>query len=174
MNDLAALTPHPGFPDRVWVVVEQPAHEPYRLAYGPAAGTFVRTGVRSLSYARGWSGAYGWIGGLGWPPGPHFDVFLLTSGAWAAGAVVPADLCGVFYRRDGDHKLVALDAALRSTVPAADVAALTPAMQDDLYRLYSDIGPGEGWWGADEARAYLRWRARERGYLSPAEDPSQG
>jgi hypothetical protein len=174
MTDLATLAVHPGFPVQVWVVVEQPAHEPYRLAYHPGAGTFVRTAVRSLSHARGWRGAYGWIGGLGQPPGPHFDVFLLTPLAWEAGAVVPAALCGIFYRRDGDHKLLALDAALRPTVPAADLAALDPAMQADLYRLYPDVGPGEGWRGADEARAYLRRRAQERGYLSQAEDPSQG
>src|SRR4051794_2427164 len=108
MIDFRVLSLHPGFPDQVWVVVEQPAHEPYRLAYDPGQGAFVRTGVRSLPHARGFSGAYGWIGGLGMPPGPHFDVLLVTRTAWEAGAVVPAYLCGVFYRHDGDHKLVAL------------------------------------------------------------------
>lgn len=174
MSDFRTLRCHPGFPDQVWVVVEQPAHEPYRLAYDPAQAAFVRTAVRSLSHVRGFSGAYGWIGGLGMPPGKHFDVLLVTPTAWEAGAVVPAHLCGVFYRRDGDHKLVALDAALRATVAAPDLVALDPADQAQLYRLYPDVGPGEGWHGADEARAYLRRCAAELGALPRPIDTSPG
>ncbi len=78
MIDFRVISLHPGFPAQVWVVVEQPAHEPYRLAYDPARRTFVRTAQRSLTHARGSSGAYGWIGGLGMPPGPHFDVLPLV------------------------------------------------------------------------------------------------
>jgi inorganic pyrophosphatase len=174
MLDFRTLRLHPGFPDQVWVVVEQPAHEPFRLAYDPAQGTFVRTAVRSLTHARGFSGAYGWIGGLGMPPGPHFDVLLVTPTPWEAGAVVSAFLFGVFYRRDGDHKLIALDAALRPPVLAPDLAALRPADQAQLYHLYPDVGPGEGWYGGDEARTYLRRCAARLGYLPQAEDTSPG
>jgi inorganic pyrophosphatase len=172
LPDFRTLALLPGFPAQVWVVVEQPAHEPYRLAYDPAQAAFGRTAQRSLSYARGFPGAYGWIGGLGMPPGAHFDVLLVTNTAWEAGAVVAAHLCGVFYRRDGDHKLVALDEALRPTVQTPDLAALDPATQASLYALYPDVGPGEGWWGAAEARAYLRRGAAERGYWPPTADPS--
>ncbi len=172
MLDFRTLTRHRSFPDQVWVVVEQPAHELYRLTYDPGQGAFVRTGVRSLTHARGFSGAYGWIGGLGMPPGPHFDVLLITRTAWEAGALVPAYLCGVFYRGDGDHKLLALDVALRPTVATLDLLALDLLDQAQLYRLYPEVGPGEGWHGGVEARAYLQRCAAARGYLPQTEDPS--
>ena len=51
---------HPEYPDKVWIVVEQPRDEPMR--YEPVTGTFGRSVDRSLLYHRGFSGAYGWVG----------------------------------------------------------------------------------------------------------------
>lgn len=89
---------HPRFPELVWLVVEQPAHEEYRLRYKPESGTFASKGYRSLGYARGFPGAYGWVGGLGTPPAAHCDAALATDVALPAGEVVAASVCGA--RRD--------------------------------------------------------------------------
>ena len=154
--DLATVSLHPGFPERVWVVVEQPKGEPYRLRYDRASGSFERTPHKSLMFERGFGGAYGWVGGLGTPPEPHLDVLLLTQQNPQPGDVLLGVVCGVFYRDDGDHKLVALDAEGRAAVARADFFALDDATQDELKRLYSEVRENEGWRGAEEARAYLR------------------
>ena len=77
---------------------------------------FVRTALGSLTHARGF-GAYGCDRRDGDAARPAFRCMLVTPTAWEAGAVVAAHLCGVFYRRDGDHKLVALDDVLHQAVP---------------------------------------------------------
>jgi tRNA(adenine34) deaminase len=148
------------FPDRIAVVIEQPPGEEYRLEYDPRNGSFRRTPHRSLVYERGFTGAYGWIAGLGAPPGRHCDVVLITRRSLRPGDLVPARTVGIFYRSDGDHKLVALDDALRETVAHPDLTALDPAMAAEVRALYPRISGNEGWWGAEEARAYLRrWDA---------------
>ena len=154
--DIKTVRLHPDYPDKVWVVVEQPANEEYRLAYNPVQETFVRTKIKSLSYARGFSGAYGWIGGLGTPPQKHFDVFLVTKRELQAGDIVLGHICGIFYRRDGDHKLVALDADLITTVKRADLLCFDKTTYTEVTRLYPEVGENEGWYGAEEARSYLK------------------
>lgn len=153
---IKTVTLHPDFPAQIWVVVEQPRNEPYRFSYNPASDTFTRTTCKSLLYDRGFSGAYGWIGGLGAPPEPHYDVLFLTAQNPQPGDIVLGYICGVFYRRDGDHKFVALDTQLRSTVVQADLTALDKAIYDELMRLYPQVGEKEGWYGAEEAFSYLK------------------
>lgn len=154
--DIKAVPLHPDFPEKVWIVVEQPANEEYRLAYDPVHETFIRTNIKSLSHARGFSGVYGWIGGLGTPPEKHFDVFLVTKRKPRAGDILSGYICGVFYRRDGDHKLVALDVDLITTVERADLACFDKATYTEVTRLYPEVGKNEGWYGAEEARSYLK------------------
>jgi len=153
--DAKTVVLHADFPDRFWVVVEQPGDEPCRLEYDPATGSFQRTDIGSLIYARGFRGAYGWIGGLGAPPQPHFDVLLVTDGNPQAGEILLGHLCGMFRRGDGDHKFVALDDRLLGRVARPDLECLDPGWRTQLLGLYPRIGPGEGWFGAWPARAYL-------------------
>jgi len=108
---------HPEHPVKVWIVVEQPRDEPIRLAFDPASQTFIPTQYRSLMHVRGFRGVYGWIGGSGTPPLSHLDVMLLTHQNPRPGDILEGYICGIFFRRDGDHKLVALDVELRNIPP---------------------------------------------------------
>jgi hypothetical protein len=147
---------HPDFPEKVWVVIEQPPCEPYRFSYDPDLNTFSRTPHLSLLHARGFSGAYGWIAGSGTPPEPHLDILLLTKEKPQAGDVILGYVCGVFFRGDGDHKFVAMDAAWRETVPYPDLSTLDAATYNQLTGIYPQVGVNEGWDGAAEAYAYLK------------------
>jgi inorganic pyrophosphatase len=158
--DIRTVGLHPDFPCTVWAVVEQPAAEPYRLQYEPEAYRFTRTELRSLTHMRGFVGAYGWIGGLGTPPDRHCDLILMTERPLAAGEVVLARIAGIFYRRDGDHKVVAVDVEAPYGTPGADILTLPAPVTGSLFRLYPEVGEGEGWHGREEACAYLcRWTA---------------
>ena len=154
--NIKTVSLHPDFPETVWVVIEQPPNEPYRLSYDPIDGSFNRTTTRSLVYERGFHGAYGWLGGMGAPPDPHFDILLITRQSPRPGDILAGIICGVFYRGDGDHKFVALDFELRSTVVRADLDALDKRTYDELMHLYPRIGRSEGWHSAEEARSFLK------------------
>lgn len=147
---------HPEFPEKVWVIVEQPRNEPYRFSYDPGSQTFTRTIYKSLVYDRGFSGVYGWIGGSGTPPAPHYDVMLVTQQNPRPGDVLLGFICGVFLRRDDDHKFVAIDTELRSTLAKVDLAALDEATYNELMRLYPEVREDEGWHGAEIAFSYLK------------------
>ena len=147
---------HPEFPEKVWVIVEQPRGEPIRLAYDPESHAFKPTEYKSLIYHRGFQGCYGWIGGSGIPPQPHFDVLFLTNCETSPGDVLEGYICGVFVRRDGDHKFVALDVDLRHTVSSPDLSAVDKAVYENLISVYPEVGEGEGWFGAEFAQEYLR------------------
>jgi inorganic pyrophosphatase len=153
--DIHSIVLHPEFPQKTWVVVEQPRDEPYRLVYDPQSQRFQRSEHRSLLYARGFSGVYGWIGGSGTPPEAHHDVILLTGQFLPAGAIVQGHVCGVFLRQDNDHKFIAVDDERRQNMPCADLACLDELSRQDLLRLYPRIGEGEGWFGAEIAFAHL-------------------
>ena len=154
--DVKTISLHPDFPEKVWVIIEQPRHEPYRFSYDPIQNVFSRTTYKSLFYVRGFSGVYGWIGGTGTPPGLHYDVLLLTEQNPQPGNVLLGYLCGVFYRRDGDHKFVAMDADWRSKVAQADLTSLSKEAFDELMNLYPEVGENEGWYGAEEAFSHLK------------------
>lgn len=147
--------PHAQHPDLAWAVIEQPRMEELRLEYDPATGTFAPSGVRSLPYVRNVDAAYGWVVGFGEPPHPHFDVLVLTEAQPPAGAVLEVMPCGLFRRGDGDHKLIAIDA--RATPPYG-LVNLTDLPADVLAMvkgLYPRVDPGEGWYGQEQARAFL-------------------
>lgn len=156
MMDIRTIRLHAEFPEKTWVIVEQPRHVPYRFNYDPVTNTFTATSYKSLFYDRGFSGVYGWIGGLGAPPDPHFDVMVLTRQDLHPGDLLAAYICGVFFRGDGDHKFVAMDEEFRQKTPAADLAALDQATYAELRRLYPNVGENEGWFGAEIAQNHLK------------------
>ena len=154
--DINSIILHPEFPKKVWVIVEQPRNEPYRMNYDPVKGTFTRLPNKSLFYERGFaSGVYGWIGGSGIPPGPHHDVILLTEQSPSCGDVLLGHICGVFLRQDNDHKFAAVDNEIRQGMKTADLASLDEVYTRELLQLFPKIGKGEGWFGAEVAFSYL-------------------
>jgi len=150
-----ALTLHPEYPRKVWVVVEQPRNEAHRLLYDPGSGVFSKTAHKSLLYTRGFTGVYGWIGGSGVPPGPHYDVLLLTEQTPTPGEIIEGWISGVFFRRDSDHKFVAMDEEFSRKVGRADIEVLDRGVYEELLGLYPEIRDGEGWYGAEVACNYL-------------------
>ena len=154
-TDIKTISIHPDFPEKVWVVVEQPRNEPYRFSYEHNSNSFSRTEYKSLIFERGFTGVYGWIGGIGSPPRPHFDILLLTRQNPPAGEVLLGYVCGVFYRRDGDHKLLAIDTEWNNTVSKASLSHLDKSTYEELMNLYPDISENEGWQDREEACSYL-------------------
>ncbi len=128
------------------MIVEQLAGEPQRMRYNAANGSFEKTEHRSLLYERRCPYAYGWLAETGTPPEAHMDVLLMTASHYPLGARVAVEIIGVFKRADGDHKFVG--------VPIGEVAPVYP--NEDLKRLYPQVGAGEGWFGAREAEALLQ------------------
>jgi hypothetical protein len=155
MQEVYSISLHPEFPQKVWVIVEQPRNEPYRFSYDPVGKTFSRTSFNSLIYDRGFSGVYGWIGGSGVPPAPHHDVLLITRQYPSVGDMLVGHICGVFVRQDNDHKFVAVDDEIRGNMTTADLSALDKAFYDELLRLYPRVEEGEGWHRAEVAYSYL-------------------
>jgi hypothetical protein len=154
--DIDSIGLHPEYPEKVWVIVEQPHNELYRFSYDPVSKTFSRTSRKSLSYERGFQGAYGWIGGSGIPPEPHHDVILVTRQSPSVGDIPLGYICGVFLRHDDDNKFVAVDDKIRSSMAKIDIAFLDKIFFQELLRLYPRVGEGEGWFGAEIAYKYLR------------------
>lgn len=145
---------HRQFPERVWIVVEQPAGEPNRIRFDPTTHEFERTEELSLIDARGFSGGYGWIAGTGVPPDVHYDALLVTLQQLSPGQVVEAVVYGVFLRADGDHKFVTIDLAMTDS-GVCDWGDLPSGTRSELLDLYPRVGPGEGWFGAAAARDIL-------------------
>ncbi|HEX7003271.1 MAG TPA: inorganic diphosphatase [Trueperaceae bacterium] len=146
---------HPHFPDKVWVVIEQPPHEPKRYRYVSERGEFFRTDDDSLAYLRGFSGAYGWIAGTGTPPGVHFDALVLTIAEPRPGEVVEAAVAGMFFMASGDHKFVTVDVEAGETFGPPEWERLTPQSRAELRALYPDVRDGEGWHGSGRAKFHL-------------------
>jgi hypothetical protein len=155
--NINAVGLHTDYPEKVWVIVEQPRNEPYRFSYDPISQTFYPTARKSLGYERGGgSSVYGWIGGTGIPPQPHHDVILVTRGSPPCGTVLLGYICGVFLRHDNDHKFIAADDEIRRTMAKMDLESLGETVFQELRRLYPRVGEGEGWFGADVAYTCLR------------------
>ena len=57
-------------------------------------------------------------------------------------------ICGVFLRNDNDHKFIAVDDEIRSSMEAADLPFLKEEFYDQLIKLYPRIDEGEGWHNA--------------------------
>lgn len=130
---------------QVQVVVEQPHDERHRLQFDPETGAFVRTPYLALLYERGFLGCYGWIEGSGAPPGPHWDVYVLTDVDARPGDRIEATLCGVFVRADGDHKFVALGSDLIAAGIEPEFASLPDGRLSNVRALYPAVGAAEGW-----------------------------
>ena len=150
-----SLTLHPEYPRKVWVVVEQPRNESHRLVYDPESGVFSKTTYKSILHTRGFRGIYGWIGGSGIPPESHYDVLLLTEQTPVPGEIIEGRVSGVFFRRDSDHKFVAMDEEYSRKIGKADIQELDGEEYEELLRLYPEVREGEGWFGAEVARRYL-------------------
>ena len=157
--DINSISLHPQYPDKVWVIVEQPRDEPFRFRYDPISQTFSRTSHKTLGYERGVNlGVYGWIGGSGIPPEPHHDVILVTRQSPRVGSVLLGYICGVFLRHDNDNKFVAVDDAIGLGIAKVDIECLDEIFHQQLLQIYPRIGEGEGegWFGAQIAYTYLR------------------
>lgn len=146
---------HPHFPQQVWVVIEQPPGESQRIEYDLETAQFVKTDYGFLPNHRGYKHAYGWIGGLGHPPQSHVDVFLITDQPLKPGSICVGYPCGVFFRRDGDHKVVALDLLYAQQHPSLEFDHLGLAMQQELKAIYPDVAANEGWKNRESACQYL-------------------
>lgn len=155
MIDFSSVTLHPEFPQKVWVIVEQPRNEPDRFSYDPTHKSFYRTSYKSLIYTRGFSGVYGWVGGSGIPPKPHHDVLLFTNLTPSVGDILAGHICGVFIRQDHDHKFVSVDDEIRNSMATADLSSLRDDLYNELLRLYPRIDEGEGWNNAEVAFSNL-------------------
>lgn len=147
---------HSQHPKMVWVVVEQPRDEPYRLKFDPTSETFYRTEKKCLGYERGSRNPYGWIGGSGTPPSSHLDVMFLTLQNPQPGEVLAGVVIGIFFRHDGDHKIVAIDETWAATLTEPDFSCLDADTYAKLISTYPRVGENEGWFGAETARTYLQ------------------
>lgn len=65
-------------------------------------------------------------------------------------------LCGMFLRKDGDHKFVAIDRETWSEESLPDLEHLPPDLVRQLYRLYPRVDQGKGWFGRVVAAKHLR------------------
>ncbi len=147
--------PHPRHPELAWVVIEQPRGERHRMEFRPQRGVFVSTEQESLLYVRRFKGACGWVAGFGEPPAPHFEVLVLTNAQPQPGEVLEVRVAGLFKRAEGDHELLAVDVHESPPHGAVDLQDLPTPTLAMLDRLYPEVGAGEGWYGVEEARAFL-------------------
>ena len=135
-----------------FMVVEQTDRYPRRMEYQPETHTFAETPWQSLGHARGVPYPYGWLRGFGTPPQRHLDVLLVSTEPHELGDEVPVRLIGVFVRRDGDNKLLALPPERAET----DYTQLPEGEKELLLRLYPGRYEGEGWFGRERAEAIRR------------------
>ena len=105
-------------------------------------------------YAR-FSGVYGWVGGSSIPPAPHHDILSFTRQSPSSGDILTGHVCGVFPRKDNDHKFVAVDEEIRQGMTNADLACLDKAHYNELLKLYPRVDESEGWFGAEIAFSQL-------------------
>jgi hypothetical protein len=91
----------------------------------------------------------------GIPPAPHHDVLLFTNQSPSFGDILAGHICGVFIRRNHDHKFLAVDDVIRSVMVTADLPSLQKDLYDEMLRLYPRIDEGEGWYNAETALAQL-------------------
>lgn len=127
--------------------IEQTIAYAKRLRYCPATDSFLEKDVPSLAYEKRFPYPTGWLTESGTPPCAHLDVIVLTDRGCVPGDRIPVRVIGVFLRRDGDHKLVAVPAES----PVSDLAALPADIRAALDAYYAAAYTGEGWFGADIA-----------------------
>ena len=132
--------------------IEQTWQYPKRMKYIKETDSFIEKDSMSLGYARNVHQPYGWIKESGTPPNPHLDVILMTDRTFELGDEVQVKIIGVFYRNDGDHKLV----AALSDREINDFSELSAAEQEDMHRLYPRAAEGEGWFGKEKAEEAMK------------------
>lgn len=133
------------------MIVEQTKQYPKRMRYIPQTKTFVEEEHESLASARQFRQPYGWIKESGTPPQPHWDVILMSDGEFDLGDEVPIKIIGVFARKDGDHKFIAVERQRE----IEDFSQLDKAEKEDLARLYPRVREGEGWFGRERAEIIM-------------------
>lgn len=146
---------HKRSPALEFVVVEQPRGERARIEFDRATGFFLPSQYIALTFTSRFPGIYGWIAGTGMPPELHFDCLVFTETAAAPGEIVECRICGVYLRRDGDHKFVGLGQDVLSSLPAPDLVCLPDDLRQALERFYPDAYAGEGWRARAEALELL-------------------
>lgn len=129
------------------MVVEQTKAYPKRMIYIPETKSFQKSAYDSLFYVRKFDYPYGWMKESGTPPSPHWDVLLMSDRDFELGDEVKIRVIGVFMRKDGDHKYIAIEDAR----DIQDFAQLSQKEKEDLKRLYPRINEGEGWFGKEVA-----------------------
>lgn len=129
------------------MVVEQTKDYSKRMVYHPETNTFSESEKESLAHARGFDYPYGWVKESGTPPAPHCDCMLMSTKEYNLGDEVEIKLIGMFKRKDGDHKYIAVESGRE----ISDYAELSNVEKEALCRLYPRVGEGEGWLGKKEA-----------------------
>lgn len=129
------------------MIIEQTPEYTKRMIYHPESNTFTESEHNSLLYDRKFPHPYGWIKESGTPPAPHCDCILMTQKEYALGDEVPIKLIGIFKRKDGDHKYLAVETDRQTE----DYTELTLPELISLKKLYPCIADGEGWFGKKEA-----------------------
>lgn len=132
--------------------IEQTYSQKKRMKYIPTSDEFVETKYESLLYVRKFKYPYGWITEFGTPPDRHFDVVLMSNKTCSLGEVVQIKVIGVFIRKDGDHKFIAVDTS-RDIIDFSD---LTHDEITALKMLYPCVSDGEGFFGSGVALSMLK------------------
>lgn len=132
--------------------IEQTYAHQKRMRYMPHTDSFAEKDCDSLSYIRGVRQPTGWIKESGTPPCEHLDVIVMTDLELSLGDEVPVRIIGVFFRRDGDHKLVGVPMQRAEQ----ELSELSETELADLRRLYPAEYKGEGWFGREHAEQVIR------------------
>ncbi len=122
-----------------------------RMKYIAETDSFIAKDCDSLGFVRNVRQPYGWIKQSGTPPQPHLDVYIMTERDFELGDEVEVRIIGVFWRADGDHKLVGvtLDRSI------SDFSELSDVEKEAMRRLYGGKYEGEGWFGRDRAEEII-------------------
>lgn len=133
-------------------VIEQTSNYRKRMKYIPESNSFVETEYDCLMYLRNVKQPYGWIKESGTPPEKHLDIYIMSDREFTLGEEVEAEIIGVFFRTDGDHKFV----GVLNDREITDFSQLEESEKEDLKRLYGGKYSGEGWYGREKAEEVLR------------------
>lgn len=141
-------------------IIEQTRKYRKRMKYIAVTNSFIEKDCDSLGHARNVYQPYGWIKESGTPPMPHLDVIIMTEREFELGDEVPVTIIGVFWRADGDHKLV----GVLPDRKISDISRLAGEEIDALNRLYGTFDgekwsykyEGEGWYGGERAEKVLK------------------
>lgn len=131
--------------------IEQTFAYPKRMKYIAETDSFIEKDCDSLTYIKNVRQPHGWIKESGTPPQPHLDVYIMTERDFGLGDEVEVRIIGVFWRIDGDHKLV----GVTSDRDISDFSELTDREKEDMLRLYGGKYEGEGWFGRQRAEEII-------------------